>query len=208
MKHILFVIFLATIFFINLIACDLSDSEQSITLSESVESMENTNYKIPVDCDFNVIDHAYSKNTCSPYIIKPAYEGVLINVSKKITFNENMEVLLACTFSFSNKTDLGVFEGVANSIVFTVIDTASHGPYSGKVPGMQNSIPPPPMPNHSGNQTKIDPEERPLQYRRGYVNVNLLNIVNMPKKVGHYIVYATISTYKSNVIEFDIVNPK
>lgn len=182
--------------------------EQNNNSRGKIKQMNDINYKIPENCDFNDIDHTYSSNSCSPKMIKPAYEGVVINVPETIVFNDQMEVLMACTYSFSNKTKLGVFGNVSNAIVFTVIETEGHSPYSGKVPGITNSIPPPPMPSHSGNQNKIDAKDLPLQYQEGYVNLNLLKTPGMPNKVGKYIVYATISTFKSNVVEFEIVNPE
>lgn len=203
MKCLLLVkIFHVVALILLLIACD-----QNNTSRKNTKKMGNNSYTIPENCDSSDIDHEYSSNSCSPQIIKPAFEGVLINVPKKTMFNESMEVLLACTFAFSNKTDLGVFGDVSNAIVFTVVDTDTHIPYSGKVPGMDNLIPPPPMPNHSGNQNKVDPKDLPLQFYESYVNMNLLDTVGMPKKVGKYIVYATISTYKSNVLEIEIVTP-
>lgn len=166
--------------------------------------MSNSDYEIPENCNFNTVDNTSSSNECSPKINTPTFEGLIINVPKIINFKDDMEAILACTYSFSNKTDLGNLKEVRNSIVFTVIDTKTHVPFSGVVQGLHNPILPPNL-QATVNQMKKTSDEIPTQYQEGYVNINLFDVVSMPKETGKYIVYATVSNYKSNVVEFEIV---
>ncbi|MFK5856885.1 MAG: hypothetical protein QM503_12205 [Bacteroidota bacterium] len=167
--------------------------------------MKKLNYKIPESCDFHEIKHAFSSNACSPKILKPEFEGIIINAPKKMELTNDMEAFIACSFSFSNKTDLGIFNKVKNEILFTIVDTESHVPKSGKAPGTQNPVPLKPSRNAPKSPAKNNGDDIPLQYLRGYVNIDIFNTINTPKKVGKYVMYATISTYKSNVLEFEII---
>ncbi len=191
---------------ICLIICSCgSDNQEQNAIFEGENNKMQNSYKIPDNCDFSKIDHAFSSNSCSPKIIKPVFEGVIINMPKKIFSGSDMTAFLACSFSFSNKRDLGFFGNVRNEIVFTVVDAEHHTPQSGKVPGIQNPIPVP-SPVHNNKYNKENNKENlPLQYLRGYVNLDVFQVINASKKPGVYLAYATISTYKSNIIQFEIL---
>ncbi len=156
-------------------------------------------YKIPEKCNFDEIDQSYSSNSCSPIIIIPTFEGVLINAPKKISLSGNTKVPLACSFAFSLRRDMGVFEDIENAIVFTVVDKKNNIPYSGKVANMDHPEPPPDAP-----RPPVKREDLPDHILGGYVNLDVADVVKMPKKQGTYIVYATISNFKSNILEFEI----
>lgn len=177
-----------------LLCCNFNSEGKGKTMTE---------YIIPANCNFEDVGHAYSSNACSPEIIIPTFEGVLINAPKRIAYSDKMEVMLACTFAFSLKRDLGVFKDYANEIVFTVVDQSTKIPYSGKVADMDHRIPNPDAPPAPPNR-----EELPEEYHESYVNLDLIDVTHMPKKHGKYLVYATISTFKSNVLEFEIYTPK
>ena len=156
-------------------------------------------YKIPENCNFEDVGPGYSTNSCSPKIIIPTFEGLLINTPPKVLLSDAMTVKVACSFAFSLRRDLGVLERVENGIVFTVVNRETNIPYSGKMPNMDHSIPSP-----GRSKKTLKKEELPDQILESYVNLDLVKVVHMPKKTGRYLVYATISTFKSNIMEFEV----
>ena len=90
---------------IFLCSCDSINFEQNITAGDKKNIMKKLDYKIPESCNFDEIEHAFSSNACSPKIIKPEYQGVVINAPKTLVLKDDMEAYVACSFSFSNKTN-------------------------------------------------------------------------------------------------------
>ncbi|MDZ7581822.1 MAG: hypothetical protein U5R30_14845 [Deltaproteobacteria bacterium] len=83
--------------------------------------------------------------------------------------------------------------------VFTVVDKDTHIIYSGKVPDIDHRIPEP-----DALKKSVKREALPDQILGGYVNLDVVKVVRMPKKTGKYVLYATISSFKSNVLEFEV----
>ncbi|NTV48586.1 MAG: hypothetical protein HGB32_12505 [Geobacteraceae bacterium] len=156
-------------------------------------------YKITKNCNFEDVYPGFSANSCSPEIIVPTFEGLLINTPPKVPLSAALSVKVACSFAFSLRRDLGVLERVENEIVFTVVDRETNITYSGKMPNMDHSIPSP-----GRSKKTLRREELPDQIIESYVNVDLVKVVRMQKKTGRYKVYATVSTFKSNTLDFEV----
>jgi len=172
-------------------------------------------YRIPKNCNFDDLNnrshlgrYSYSFNSCSPEIFSPTFEGILINAPDKIVLQDTLTIKLACSFSFSIKRIVGfkLFEEVENSILFTVMDMGTQKSYSGKVPDLDLDKPfdtnPIPNPHPEPAPKK---EALPDLIHRGYVNLNLAEVVRLPIKPGQYIAFATLATFKSNVLQFVII---
>jgi hypothetical protein len=128
---------------------------------------------------------------------------VLINAPSRVFLSDAMTVKVACSFAFSLRRDLGLLESVENEIVFTVIDRETNLPYSGKVPSMDH-----PVPSPGGPRRALKREQLPDQILESYVNLDLVKVAHMPRKTGRYLAYATIATFKSNVLEFEVCIPE
>lgn len=157
-------------------------------------------YRIPTQCDFNDVGHKYSSNSCSPEVLTRTFEGLLINAPEKIVMSKDMWLPVACTYAFSQRRDLGIFQDVAEAIEFTIVDQESKIAYAGRMFGIQNPIMNPDAPTEP-----VKREELPDNYYQGYVNPDLLKITNMPKKAGLYRVYATLKAFRSNDLTVEII---
>lgn len=186
----------------GVLSCD-NNADQ---LSKEKPSM-NAEYEIPTNCNFSSIGHSYSGNECSPIINKSGYTGLLINVPQIVEASDNMVIPLASTHrhDISQPFVISLAQRFKNSIVFVVVNKDTDQLYSGTLPDMERRIPPPAYlkDDNSESGNKIVRKE----IIGGNVNVELVKLLRLPKNPARYFVYATVGTYKSNVLSVEVRRP-
>jgi hypothetical protein len=164
----------------------------------------NTGYEIPSNCNYMNIGHKYSSNECSPIINDFDYTGLLINAPLIIDVSDDMVIPLASTYrhDINKPLNLSRSRGFHNSILFIVVNKESNELYSGSLPDMDHKIPPPKTRN--SNNSESSNKVMPKKIVGGYVNVELVDLLRLPKRPAKYFVYATVENYKSNVLSIEV----
>ena len=159
--------------------------------------MEKGDYVLPKDCDFNDIEDITFEAPCSPVFTNSKFTGVVINVPKTVVIDEVFKVNICARYRHRIADALSLGAPFHNSIVFVAVDKATQEVFSGKVDQGENVLP---APDEQQSDAEVDESIRV----GGYLNPDLVQVIGLPRKPASYVVYATVGTYKSNVMDLEI----
>lgn len=144
---------------------------------------------------------------CSPQP-DSAFRGIEIAAPREVYFVPGSRDPIGGTFAlvpvcgtciFEHGT-LGLNSDFEQAITLVAVDAETHESFSGRPTSRKDWLKPPP-PTRKGSP-RTSKKGRVVQ---GYFNPNLVRILGLPEKEAEYIVYATLGTYKSNVVRVRLV---
>jgi len=150
-------------------------------------------------CDFSGDMEPLESNECTPPA-PASLEGILINVPEEVhfegsgTLKQTGTVLRLCGRCKFPHDFMDLGGSFYASIVFVAVDKTTHQTYSGRFEPVMNLEPPP---EPVGSLPGISIGE--------FFNPDLADILRLPACEATYVVYATLGTFKSNVLEVRVV---
>jgi len=160
-------------------------------------AMSDGKVVLPTDCDFNDITGITVPAPCSPVFKSSKFIGIAINVPKTVEIAEDFKLNICARYRHQVANSFSLGAPFINSIVFVAVDKATQEVYSGQVEEDENVLP---DPDEDEDDAEIDESLRV----GGYVNPDLVEVIGLPKKAARYVVYATVGTYKSNVMDLEV----
>jgi hypothetical protein len=144
---------------------------------------------------------------CSPVIddFDVDFRGILLNAPKEVYLDAVAQgpppVVVCGTYAFDwNYLDLeGEF---LESISLVVVDEDTNESRSAAMQTMQNPSVKPRMLEQEG----LDPSDFEGRVIEKHFNPDLGELLDLPRKPATYVIYATLGTYKSNVVRVRVVN--
>ena len=161
--------------------------------------MSNDDWELPTDCDFSDVEDISFPAPCSPKFKNAGFVGLVINVPEKVRLGDDFSVNVFGRYRHRLSDELSLGASFMNSIVFMAVDKETQEVYSGQIEEDENEIPD----DDEGDEEEPDPEEDVRV--GGYVNPDLVEVVGLPARPARYTVYATVGTYKSNVMDLEVV---
>ena len=156
----------------------------------------------------NVQLDSFVAHACSPVPDDPSFRGIRIAAPNEVYFTPGEPDSRSGAFATIPVCGVSVFEpgqtrqadDAPSSIVFVAVDTETHEAFSGVPYAPFNLTPGPRPPGPAG----IAGRERSVGSIRSYFNPNLARILKLPERAASYDVYATIGSYKSNVVRIRV----
>lgn len=158
------------------------------------------------ECDFaKLTTGPLDENPCSPVIDDPDFQGIVIHAPELVTYEpgetieggvEFADVRVCGTASFEYSF-LGLGGEVQEQILLVAVDAATHETYSGKLPGIENAVPPP-------DDLPVSDADTEGLIVETYFNPNLVEALGLPERPAEYLVYAALGEVKSNTVRIRV----
>lgn len=185
--------------------------------SEPMKLPENQYYTLPKNCDFTKLANGKTDNDCTPKLVDSfsKFRGIAINgpdtvVWPKGTPAENnvgpfgttmgLVRLVIPTMFLLPRSISGLSDAIHNDILYVAVNQKTNSVYKGKhprsgfKPQKRYELPGHPLPSNDSNKAIY-----------GVVNPDLVDICGLPVENATYTVYATLASYKSNVLTIKTV---
>ena len=148
--------------------------------------------------DFSVIDlGTFKRNECSPAIDEPV-EALRIDTPSTVVLRPGANFPLCGSFRAAAPL-VNSHMAIGQEIVIVAVDAANHHPRAANL-ALGDGIPAP----MAFDETLKGWRQRAA---KGWFNVDLFDLVGVPRKPGRYHVFATVSYLTSNVCTVSVVEP-
>lgn len=144
------------------------------------------------------------KYACSPKIDDFDFRGIVLNAPKEVYYERGARdpisgafapIVVCGSYCFQYDT-LGLNGDFVESIVLVATNTKTNESYSGRMQRIENRVVGPPAIEAMGLKHE-DFKDRVLTK---YFNPNLATVLRLPEQSAEYRVWATLGTFKSNVV--------
>ncbi len=159
------------------------------------------------NCDFNLVEHKFMTNPCTPPIGEDEINVIRINAPEIVCFDadpstieyldeRNLTFYLCgnCAFSAGIKTTLGIEDHFTYAMIYTASDINRSISYSGQFPirGSRMQKPAELKSNVSLPSDLIIGER---------FNPNLAEVFQLPPVETEYFIHVSLGPYKSNILK-------